>query len=368
MKIIINSSKNYTSGGLQVALSFINECITHREHEFHVFLNPNIDNMIDKNLYPNNFKFYQIPLLKHYQFQSFLSKLERQIQPEVVFSIFGPVYWRPKALHVMGFAMGHYIYNDSPYWELTSWKENLFWWLKKKIHYYYLKKDADIFITETTDATKRLHKWLKKPCYTVSNTYSRYFEEYHISKSRKQILPPKSSNEFRLLSLCRPYPHKNLSIIPKVLEYLNHKGYRNIRFVVTMQEDAYNQIIPHKYQKYVYNVGIIPPSIAPQLYAESDATFIPTLLECFTANYPEAMVMCKTIITSDLGFSHAICGNAALYYSPMDAKEAAEMIIQVSNDVSLQEKLVNNGLQRLSLFKTASQRADAILEICLKQI
>ena len=41
-----------------------------------------------------------------------LNSLAQIIKPDVVFSVFGPTYWRPKCNHVMGFAIPHIIYDD----------------------------------------------------------------------------------------------------------------------------------------------------------------------------------------------------------------------------------------------------------------
>lgn len=361
MKIIINASLNYTTGGLQVALSFINECITFKENRYHIFINQNIYNNIDFTVFPSNFDFYKIPNLKFYQYNSYLSLLEKQILPDIVYSIFGPVYWRPKVPHIMGFALGHYIYNDSPFWKKTPLYTKGLWWMKKKIHYFFLKRDADAFIVETNDVKERLNNFLVKPCYVVANTYSEDFKNVIITQ---HLLPPPLEGEFRLLSPCRNYSHKNLSIIPKVLDILYSKGYHKIIFVLTLNETDFSHLIPKKYRKSVFNIGNVNPHNLPQLYMECNATFVPSLLECFTANFPESMIMKKPILASDLSFSHSICGDSALYFKPLEPLDIAEKIIELIYSPILMDKLINSGLDQVSLFKTAQERAKSYLDIC----
>ncbi|QDM00894.1 hypothetical protein [Aliarcobacter butzleri] len=58
MKIIINTTNLKIGGALQVAISFINECINFDENEYFIFLSPSMSKEIEQNKFPNNFKFY----------------------------------------------------------------------------------------------------------------------------------------------------------------------------------------------------------------------------------------------------------------------------------------------------------------------
>ena len=91
--------------------------------------------------------------------------------------------------------------------------------------------------------------------------------------------------------------------------------------------------------------------------------FLPTLLECFSANYPEAMAMELPILTSDLDFAHSICHDAALFFNPTDPAQIAENIIKIVESQPLREDLIKKGKQNLSCFPTPSQKAKAYLSI-----
>lgn len=367
MNIIINASLNYHGGGLQAALSFVNACRTFSQNIFHVFAGKNLISHLEKEIFPSNFIFYRIPALRFYEYNSYLSKLESEICPDVVYSIFGPVYWRPDAFHVIGFAQGHYIYSDSPFWKKISILKKIQWKLKKYIHLYYLRRDADIFIVETEDVAMRLSELLKKQCYVISNTYSTYFSQYLCEQNTSnKMLPQKKQDEFRLLSVCTPYPHKNLEIIPSVIDILIKEGYDNIRFIITVPDTVYKKMIPEAYRELVITIGTISPSNVPQLYFECDAVFVPSLLECFTANFPEAMIMGKPILASDLGFSHSICENAALYFNPLAPQDIADKIIELSQNILLRNELIEFGKSRLPIFKTSEERVKAFFDICSK--
>jgi glycosyltransferase involved in cell wall biosynthesis len=92
--------------------------------------------------------------------------------------------------------------------------------------------------------------------------------------------------------------------------------------------------------------------------------FLPTLLECFSASYAEAMQLNKPIITSDMGFAHTVCKDAALYVNSMDADDIASKIIELSTSYELQQDLVSKGVKRLEVFGSSHDRAKRYLEIC----
>ena len=369
MKLLVNTASTFKGGGVQVAKSFIEECKDMREHEYFVVLGENISKSINKDSFPENFTFYDAPFrpaTKVFTLSShnyFLKRIEKEWKPDIAFTTTGPSYWRPKVKHVMGYNLPHYIYSDSPYFQIIPFKRKL-WWKSMKIYAkYILKRDADALVVQTDDVKERVKKLLsKKSVFTVSNTIS---EHYLSPKVAPKKLPAKVKNEFRLLTLSAWYPHKNLSIIPKVLDVLIKKGYTNIVFVVTLpKEDMAKLCIVDKYKGQLLNIGPIKVEEGASLYKECDAMFLPTLLECFSASYAEAMKLKKPIITSDMGFAHTVCKDAALYVNSMDADDIALKIIELYKSHKLQQDLVTRGVKRLELFGSSNDRAKRYLEIC----
>ncbi|MFW5820255.1 MAG: glycosyltransferase, partial [Bacteroidota bacterium] len=102
----------------------------------------------------------------------------------------------------------------------------------------------------------------------------------------------------------------------------------------------------------------------PSLYQECDAMFLPSLLECFSASYPEAMAMEKPIITVDLGFAHSICNDSALFFNPIDSTDALNKIEALRINADLRKNLILKGKKRLEDFPSSKERAVKYLEIC----
>lgn len=364
MNLIINASLGYSGGGLQVALSFIHECASIKGHVYHVFMGPSVSKQVDKASFPDNFHFYNIPSLRFYQFQNYLTRLAEWIDADVVFSIFGPVYWKPKMPHVIGYAIPHYIYYDSPYWNIVSPKEKLINWLKRNIHFWYLKRDATALVCETENVRQRVASLFPyKKTYTVPNTCASVFRENHLLGEGSHRL--KHSDRFRLLTVTRYYPHKNLNIIKSVIAELEKRGKaEGVQFVLTIDKDDYQRVFGNGYEDSVVTVGAVPLNEVPDLYRACDAAFLPTLLECYSANYPEAMSIGLPILTSDLGFARTVCHEAALYFDPLNAEDIATKIVKIAEDETLRNQLKEAGVKRLQEFPNAHERALKYLEIC----
>jgi glycosyltransferase involved in cell wall biosynthesis len=369
MRLLINTASTFKGGGVQVAKSFIEECKKFKEHEYAIILGENIAKTINKTEYPKNFCFQNAPFrpaIKVFSWSShnyFLKELENKWKPDVVFTTSGPSYWRPKVGHVMGYNLPHYIYSDSPYFKNIPCSSNLRWKFRKIVAKYFFKRDADALVVQTDDVKERVKELLsKKSVFTVSNTIS---EHYLSPKKVPKKLPIKAKNQFRLLTLSAWYPHKNLSIIPKVLDVLIKKGYKNVVFVVTLPKiDEAKLNLVDKYEGQLINIGQVKVEEGASLYEECDAMFLPTLLECFSASYAEAMQLRKPIITSDMGFAHTVCKKAAVYINPLDAKDIASKIITLYESKELQQDLLNKGIQRLEMFGSSQDRAKRYIEIC----
>lgn len=368
MKIIINTATTFRGGGVQVALSFIEECRKYKEHQYYVILSEKLSESIDEANYSENFRFYKIPYRpaeRVFSFKDpgeFIDELEKKISPDVVFTTTGPAYWRPKARHVVGYNLPHYIYPDSPYFKKISLFKRFKWYLKGKVINYYFKRDSDHYVVQTDDVNRRLRTWLdKKNVHTVTNTCSAHYLTPKVLENR---LPEKKDDEFRFLTLSFMYAHKNLELIPEIVSKLPDELRETITFVVTLPESDFQRHFPTECRDCVVNTGPVKPEEGPSLYKECDALFLPTLLECFSASYPEAMAMEKPILTTDLGFARSICGDAALYFTPCNAEDAIKKARELIEDQEVRRKLVDAGSKQLKTFDTPEERAKKYLSIC----
>jgi glycosyltransferase involved in cell wall biosynthesis len=369
LKIIINTSILRFGGAIQGAFSFIKECRHFPENDYHVFVGSGIGKILIKEEFPSNFKFYDfnfgpITLRKVPHIASTLSSLEEMINPDCIITPSGPSYWYSKAPHLMGYNLGLYLYSESPYFKKLSFRNSLRFKLKRQVHFYFFRRDSDAYFVQTDDVNQRVRKALvTEKVYTVSNTHNSF---YNNPTAFPEKLPARQSFEWRLLTLTAYYRHKNLEIIPLVIEELKNRGKGKFKFILTIDSENFRRIFNGVCEEHVTNIGPVKPEECPSLYNECDVMFLPTLAECFSASYPEAMVMKKPIITTDLGFARNICQEAALYFKPTDPVSAADAIVRLIENQQLVNKLIINGLSRVKEFDDALERARKILNICQK--
>lgn len=368
MRILVNTGSTFKGGAVQVAHSFINECVNFPNHEYLVLLGPKLSSMISQSTFPSNFQFIQLEKRTiHNLLGSILgnvyNEIEYEFKPDCVFTTSGPSYWSSLAPQLIGFNLPHYIYHESPFFDKEGFVQRLKWKLRGYGLKYFFRRDGDAFVCQTDDVTERVKSFLGVDrVTTVSNTYNSVFKESQLKT--KGLLLPSSTGKFRMLMLSAFHKHKNFEIIPKVISELTRKGVLDFEFVLTIPPGDYEFLFGKNGDSHVFNLGPISINQCPQLYKEVNAMFLPTLLECFSASYPEAMISDRPILTSDLGFAKTVCGDAALYFDPVDATNIADVIIKIKNDYNLQRELVELGKNRLSVFNTSRQRAEKFLKLC----
>lgn len=362
MKFIINTTNLQSGGALQVAMSLLSEWTqAYSHHEFHVFLSPQLAALIKQQKFQDHLKFYYFnhnptkSIWSIYNFHKQLSAIERNIQPQAVLSVFGPAIWKPRSPHLVGFANGYYLFDDSKFIQETVLR-NLF----AKLKYYtrrtlllgQLKKEANKIWVETDLAKNKLSsasKIAEEKIMVIGNTYGGAFENSGMKKSK--------NTKFTILFVSAYYQHKNFEIIPAVIKILKSRNI-DCQFMFTLASEKFQQIFKEDdVKKYIINAGPANPSESYKLYQQSDAIIMPSLLETFSANYPEAMKMQKPILSSDLPFAKNICGDAALYFDPKNAVDIANKISELIENKKLQEELINEGQQVLKTLETPAGRA-----------
>jgi glycosyltransferase involved in cell wall biosynthesis len=303
-----------------------------------------------------------------------LREIEKGFAPDVVLTIFGPAYWKPQALHVCGFAEP-WLYTSNRYaWQLLSFQKKITFQMRciyKKLAF--ISGNIRAFIVETDALSREIEEaWPRKPVFVIPNNCGQAFYEYeHNTSAHNPIMLAKDEDEFRIVTLSQYYEHKNLEIIPRVARTMKDRNpLLRFKFFLSLDEasTAWQRI--HRSAegfgvgRCVCTVGVVQPQIAPFFYEGADAMYLPSVLECFSANYPEAMITGVPIVTTDLPFAHSVCEDAALYCVPLDAQSAADRLIELWCDKSLQQRLTEKGREIVKGFLTPQQKAQKYIEVC----
>ena len=367
MNILINASTLKNGGGLQVADSICTCLNQYPQHQFIVVLSNHLKHTADKiSKYPNVIytllfnldKTTRVLLtgrVKH------LDEIIENYNIKAVLTIFGPSYWKPKVFHICGFARAHCVLQNSPFFQNMN-KSTLFQYLlKNKMLLLAFKQCADAFYTENEYISKKLRNALgNKMVYTVTNYYNQIFDNPSLW-TYDTTLPYFDGTT--LLFITVNYPHKNLKILPPTIKYLKTKyPYFKFRFILSINDNQLN-INDESIKKHIIFLGKIPLSECPHLYQQCDIVFSSTLLECFSATYPEAMRMGKPIITTDLEVTRSQCGDAALYYDALSAEAFGEAIYKLASNKDLQKDLIEKGKKQLKRYDTYDEHTKKLIGI-----
>ena len=367
-RLIVNTSNLRSGGALQVASTFIEGLRSFSQNQYFVFLPLVLYKSIGIRDFPDNFTFYLvdnpsiIPFFKKVSKQ--LSSLEEKIKPNCVFSLFGPTYWKPKSYHVMGFANGLYVYDNLPYIRNLPLIDKVLLNLKKNYHKLLLKKNADLYVVQTNDMKKEFSKFIN----VAHNQISVICGSYHPIFSKKinniGLLPTKRDDDFWFVTISAYYPHKNLDIINEIAgELSKYITSTKVKFILTLPQNLF--IKKFKYNTdLIMNVGPVDINDCPYLYSKSDALFLPTLVETFTASYPEAMIMKKPILTSDYPFSRSVCKDAALYFDPYDINDVMSKIFEITSNKDLYNSLINKGSSCVKRMPSFMDMTKKYLDVC----
>ncbi len=351
-------------GALQAAVSFIHEATAQRgDIAWYFALSPAVLNELE----PNNstLKTERITVLDPSPAKSSLSrkklnKVEEVINPDAIFTFFGPAYVKFKAPHLCGVANGWVTHSNWLAFKSIKTKFQLIKSFLRCIYLGFWYRKASHWVVEAECARKGLATRMLIPLThvdIVKNTCATGYLHFEGNKSKNY------QQKIRILTLSAYYPHKNLEIIPHVASKLRALVQNDdFEFVITIPHGTEEEYFLTETSKHlgvsesIKNLGPVRITDGPRLYSSCHIMFLPSLLETFSANYPEAMAMGLPIVTSDLAFARVTCKDAALYFPPKDAETAADCIASIINNESLRDTLVSRGKNVLTELPTPQDK------------
>lgn len=185
---------------------------------------------------------------------------------------------------------------------------------------------------------------------------------------------PSNRNEgampFTFLCLAHYYAHKNIDIILDAAERLQDYTHQLANYVITIaphQHPGARRLLARLHSAdpngTVKNIGPVPRRMLPEVYRSADALIFPTLLESYSRTYLEAMRFGLPILTSDRDFAHHLCGDAAIYFDPLDADSVARAMARVMEDAEVHQHLVENGRRILAQAPTWDEIAARFVDV-----
>ena len=357
---LINASNLKNGGGLQVADSICRQLHKFNEHFFFVLLSSQLAATQKAMEGVRNVKCMTYDLKDDWRSlllgrNMFLDRLVEDNHIDAVLTVFGPSRWRPRVPHLCGFARAQLVKDVNP-----NYNPNLRERITYAVWRWGFRRSSDTFYTENAYISDMLPQMIKgAKVFTVTNYYNQVFD---LPDQMQRNVKLSAFDGVTMLTVSSTAIHKNLKIMVPVAEYLEqHYTDFKFRFVLTCDTAPFE--LPEHLSKHFCFGGKVDVTECPNLYEQADIMFMPTLMECFTATYPEAMRMELPIVTTDLEFARGLCGDAACYYSAINPAAAADAIYKVAIDKEYATRLVANGKEQLKKFDNYEQRAEKLVGI-----
>jgi glycosyltransferase involved in cell wall biosynthesis len=294
-----------------------------------------------------------------------LHQIERAIAPDVVFTVFGAPFFRPRAPHLVGFAIPDLIYDRDAQMPRRGVMDKIGDRARRTLF-----RRADHIVVETETARRLLAHRLgidRARISVIPNSPNPLLEQL-------PELPVPDDGSFNCLIPSAYYWHKNLEIVPHVAAAMRRLNPDlDFRFHVTLSPDSapWQRIASAATMlgvaERLTTLGVVPIEALSRAYHNATAVYLPTLREISTAVYPESFFFRRPLVTSDMDFAHELCGDAALFAPPRDARATASRLIELAASPELRAHLVRAGERRLaSAYPTSNEKFRLQLDLLMK--
>src|SRR2546427_4406302 len=167
-----------------------------------------------------------------------------------------------------------------------------------------------------------------------------------------------SGKPFQILYVSEYGDYKNLTVLLKAVMILSEQGFTDFLLVstadpwqypdveaVTREEDQALATHP-LISPFVKFTGLVPYEDISKLYADSDLFVFPSLAESFGYPLVEAMASGLPVLAADIPICREICGEAAIYFNPLNAEDLAQRIITLRDNPERRKELGALGRKR----------------------
>lgn len=151
------------------------------------------------------------------------------------------------------------------------------------------------------------------------------------------------------------YPHKNFEMLIRTYRGLSESIKKQYPLVIAGGKKAYVDQLRALVKEFqletkVHFLGYVPIQLMPALYREAAALIFPSLYEGFGFPLLEAMACGCPVISSNTSSMPEVCGNAAIYFDPLDKSSLASAIEKLVFNEHIKTYLKEQGLEQVKKF------------------
>jgi glycosyltransferase involved in cell wall biosynthesis len=186
-------------------------------------------------------------------------------------------------------------------------------------------------------------------------------------------IPPSASPHARpyLLYVGNVKPHKNLGRLLEAFRQLGSRIHCDLLILGKnegfLSGDTGVRAAADRLAPRVQLLGDLPQEPLRRYVSHAEALVLPSLYEGFGLPPLEAMACGCPAIVSNVASLPEVCGDAAVYFNPLEPESIAEAIVRVLEEPGLREALRGRGLERARRFtwETSARKTLATLERAL---
>lgn len=233
-----------------------------------------------------------------------------------------------------------------------SWHYRLGFFLRRRLIALSVRH-SDVVVCASQSMLQDLQRWVRLPDRKA------FVIPFGVSADRFSPLKPGSmppGAATRLLYVSEYSDYKNLTVLLRALWLLaqRHAGEFTLTTTLDPKQFPDTEISSRAEDSTLMGdplvrlrlAGPVPYDQLPALYREHDLFIFPSLAESFGHPLVEAMASGLPVVASDLPICREICGEAALYFNPLNPEELAQRILLLRGDSRLREELSEKGRRR----------------------
>ncbi len=353
-KVVLNGANLQFGGGVQVCVGLIEAIVEHGDAsglEWQFLVSPEVwDCLTDRAQQDGRCTVIEgwcSGLLMGSPAKSRINAIIDEFKPELVFTVFGPIYFNVKAVHLMGFADPWILNPNGIAWSRLGLRARIHLFLRLAYKRLGLVK-ADYWWVETDLARGNLAKILSvEPgrVFSIPNYPSMMLQEKRTPRSFEEKI--RVLDTLEMVYIAHPHIHKNHRMLVDISKELKSRGVKH-NITVTIPPDSDEWLEHSKLMEKegvagnFTNVGRVSLPRAFDLYGRSHVLLFPSLLEVFSTSFFEAMATETLIVTADFNFNRTVCHKYALYYAPTDAGAASNILADISRSPTSYDCLVKS--------------------------
>lgn len=162
-----------------------------------------------------------------------------------------------------------------------------------------------------------------------------------------------------LLAVGSSSPHKNLANVIEAVE-MNSADQMKLVIAGGSFSKVFKDVKTINSQR-ILHLGYVTDGELRSLYSQASGFIFPSIYEGFGLPPLEAMACGCPVLCSNRASLPEVCGDAVLYFDPLNVEEMNNSVTQLLENTSLQDELREKGYERVKVF-TWKNTAESLLE------